>query len=783
MNVRSRFLFILFVHITGLSSAQTLRGVLLDAAAGSPIAGAELQLQSERDSQSVRATRTDLDGQFTFTDCTPGFYQLSVDMPGYALLRLRQILINAGKETVLELALQNAPSELPGVEITAYTPGRRAPQAISEIPLTREQTLRSPATFFDPARLALAYPGIVNTDDQANGLSIRGNGPGSLRWRLEGIEVVNPNHLSNAGTFNDLPAPAAGGVLLFSAQLMDNSALRTGALPAGYGDALGGIMDINLRKGNHQQREFTAQAGLIGLDLAAEGPIKKNRSSYLANYRYSTVGLLGNLGVSFGGETIRFQDLSVKLDFTGKKGGQWSFFSIGGLNETVFEPPADSSAVQQYKDLFNIRFDGRTGIAGLQYWNAIGPNTWLRATTVLSARDDKRRANGPEIEDLDNSAETRLGLSLTLSHRLGKQHRILAGWYHQTIRYQLERLRNEQADALGGLVGFFQLQPWAQWEFTNKTGKTSLNAGLHAIVLSANADSLVSADQQLEPRLQVTHRFNTRHQLAWSAGLQSQMQPLWLYTARPPQGDNAGYRIPGLTRSVQTGVRYTWTPGADWVVRSEMAYQWLYKAPVAAGQASAFSMLNVSEITLSDSLRATGNGENASLEVSLERYFDGNWFLLLNGTLVRARYRGSDQVWRDSRWNFQNMINLSAGKEWQRNQRAGKTRAFGLNARLTSRGGFRAMPVDQAASAAARTTVFDAANGFSQRLPAFFRTDVRVYWRRHTGNRRNSTLALEIQNVTARQNIAYFYYDPFLEQVETKYQLGLLPNLSWRLEF
>jgi hypothetical protein len=261
------------------------------------------------------------------------------------------------------------------------------------------------------------------------------------------------------------------------------------------------------------------------------------------------------------------------------------------------------------------------------------------------------------------------------------------------------------------------------------------------------------------------------------------MQPLWLYTARLPQGAGSGYRIPGLTRSVQTGLRYTWTPDADWVVRSEIAYQWLYKAPVAAGSASAFSMLNVSEITLSDSLRAAGNGENASFEVSLERYFDGNWFLLLNGTLIRARYRGSDQVWRDSRWDFQNMINLSAGKEWQRSRRAGKIRAFGLNARLTSRGGFRAMPVDQAASAAARTTVFDAANGFSQQLPAFFRTDARVYWRRHTGNRRNSTLALEIQNVTANQNVAYFYYDPFLKQVETKYQLGLLPNLSWRLEF
>jgi hypothetical protein len=785
MNVRVSHLIFFFLTVPFFLNAQTLRGFLHNADVGTPVSGATVHLQLERDSQGVQVTQSGPEGDFIFESLRPGFYRLEAEAPGYSRLQVRQILISAGKEMVLDLAIQAVPAELPGVQITADAPGRRSFQSISEIPLTREQNLRYPATFFDPARLALAYPGLANADDQANGLSIRGNGPGALRWRLEGVDVVNPNHLSNAGTFNDLPTAASGGVLLFSAQLLDNSALLTGAFPAGYGDALGGVMDINLRKGNQQQREFTVQAGLIGIDIASEGPIQKGRSSYLANYRYSTVGLLGDMGVSFGGETINFQDLSVKLDFTGKKGGQWSFFGMGGLNETIFEPPTDSADVGRYKDLFNIRFDGRTGIAGVRYWNSLGAKTWLRATAVLSAREDERSSTGLGLEDIDNSAEARLGIGITLSHRLSEQHRLLAGWYQQSINYQLESLRNGQAGALGGQANFLQLQPWAQWEWTDKAGKTFVRAGLHSFAMNINTDSLISSDQNLEPRLQVTRRLNSKHQIAWSGGLHSQMLPLWLYTSRLPQSNGNLFwnRALGLTRSVQTGLRHTWSLGGDWVLRSELSYQWLYDVPVTAMQATAFSMLNVSEIVAPDSLFAIGNGENKSMELSLERYFDGNWFLMLNGTLLQARYRGSDDVWRDSRWNLRQVLNLTTGKEWIREKRAGRVRAFGVNTRLTAHGGFRTMPVDAAASALARTTVFDSSEGFSAQLPAFFRMDARIYWRRNFGNRRNSTLAMEFQNITMQQNTAYYYYDPYTQQVETKYQLGLIPNVSWKVEF
>jgi hypothetical protein len=70
-----------------------------------------------------------------------------------------------------------------------------------------------------------------------------------------------------------------------------------------------------------------------------------------------------------------------------------------------------------------------------------------------------------------------------------------------------------------------------------------------------------------------------------------------------------------------------------------------------------------------------------------------------------------------------------------------------------------------------------------EQLPVFFRVDARFYWRRYFSDRRNSTLGFELQNATLRQNVAYRYLEIVNRQVETKYQLGLIPNISWRMEF
>ena len=768
MNLFQYFVLLGALALSVSSFGQELRGTVRDADRGTPLAGVSISLGRNTNVNQLAIT-TNADGFFETDALPPGFYLCFFTLSGYEPVLITEVRIASGKETVLEVAMHPSNTTLPDVTIKAGAPDRRALQPISEIPLTREQTRRFPATFFDPARLALAYPGVANTDDQANGLSIRGNGPASLRWRLEGVDIVNPNHLTNAGTFGDRPTVSSGGVLLFSAQLLDNSSLLTGAFPAGYGDALGGIMDMALRRGNPEEHEFTVQAGLIGLDLAAEGPLRKKEGpSYLANYRYSTVGLLGQMGISFGGEKINFQDFSFKLDFPGKNDGHWSLFGVGGLSENIFTPPTDSADIDVFKDLFKIDFSSKTGIIGASHWAPVGQKTWYKIATAFSAQTNERistlQADQSPFE-LDQIDENKWSASLVFSHQLNIRNRIMAGALANRQLFQTEARYQSQPQAPVD-HNFWTVQPWASYTWNSANAKTQIQTGLHSFIFP-NRERATA-----EPRFLLTQKLNKQHRLSFSAGKYSQIASLWIQDK------------PDLTESWQLGLRHTWNAFEAWTLRSELYWQRIDKAAVSTGGRDAFSLLNISEGPLGALRYAyTGRGENKGIELSAERYLSNGWFLLANTSIFDSRYQGSDEVWRSSRWNLRHIANLTGGKEWQRDDWPERSLTFGINGRITWVGGQGAAPVDTAASAAAQRTVYDWSNGYSEKIPGFVRLDLRVYWRRNIGIRRNSVFAMDFQNATIRNNSAYKYYDPYTGRVETKKQLGLVPNLSWRLEF
>lgn len=759
-------------------SAQTIFGLVREADRGTGLPGATLELLPERGTSAILTTRTDTLGAFRFEGLRPGYYRCRVSAMGFEPRLITQINVAAGKEQYLEIDLWPSATALPDVTVTARAPNLLAPRDLSEIPLTREQTLRFPATFFDPARLAMAYPGVAGANDQANGLSIRGNNPNALRWRVDGVDVVNPNHLTNAGTFTDRPALASGGVLLFSAQLLDNSTLLTGAFPAGYGDALGGVMDIALRRGNPNRHEFTAQAGLIGLDLAAEGPLgRPGRHSYLANYRYSTVGLLSQMGVPLGDEAINFQDLSFKVSFSGKNGSQWSVFGVGGINETLFERK-DSADVKTYKDLFDIEFYSRTGILGLSNLRPTRRG-WLKFSAVWSGQKNERRAEGAGQLETDEQKEQRLGILLHTSQKITGRQRLRGGMQLQLQQFVLSGKLHDTERQAGSLDAGLA-QAWLNWEWESADGATSAQAGIHTSSFVRFHRSSTQPNV-LEPRLLLGRRLGDHHRLDAQFGWYSQLPPGWLLTDR--ESARGANRRLGFIRSRQLSLRYRYQPGEVWTYKAEAFFQDLYDVPVSATRRDAFSLLNVSEMQVLDTLAADGKGRNLGLELGAERYLRDGWFLLANLTLLDAQTRGSDGVWRAGRWNARYIANLTAGKEWQRDKRPGRTRTFGLNGRATLNGGFREMPIDRTASAFSNTTVFDETAGFSVQQPAFFRLDLRLYWKRSLGNRRNSTFALDFQNATLGNNVAYRYWDAYTRAAETKYQLPLIPNMSWRMEF
>ena len=761
-------------HIGAQSPTQTLRGAILDADTRQPLPGATLRLLG-----TEYGAVADSLGRFRLEGVPVGRYQAEASYVGYERLLLPEILLEAGKEVVLRLELRPAAAQLAGVEVRAARSDSRLLHPLSVKTLTVEETRRFPATFFDPARLATAFAGVVNNNDQANGLVIRGNSPNGLAWRLEGVDVVNPNHTPNAGTFSDRVTQSGGGVNILSAQMLGASQFYTGAFPAAYGNALSGVLDMRLRQGNNERHEQTFQASLIGLDLAAEGPLSpQHGSSYLANYRYSTIGLLSNLGVELGDEEINFQDLSFHLACPGKKGGELTVFGLGGLSENLFRAERDSSAWAFAQDRADIIFRSRMGALGGTYARPLGSRTWWHTAVVASAVNSTRRGSQldeeyqPQLRELDEQQQARIGLHSWLQHKLAKGS-LRFGLLLSRQAYDFLALDNATDTLASGSGSGLLWQPYAQWD-ARLAPSLSLSAGLHLMYFD------FSGDPALEPRLALEWRLAAEQQLSFAYGLHSQLQPPLLYFARRP--DEAVRNPLGFTRAHHLGLGYRHVLQPSLTLEAEVFYQHLFDVPIAAAERNAFSALNLLEALPPGELANAGRGRNYGLELSLQQYFARGYFFLLNATLYDSKYQGSDGIWRDTRFNGNYISNLTAGKEWEKQKEGGRQVGWGINGRVSFIGGFRETPIDAEASALAGRTVFREEEAFSIQQKAFFRTDLRLY-RRWNRAKANSILSLDIQNLTNAQNAAFRYFDAQQGQVVEKFQLGLIPILAYRIEF
>ncbi len=771
----------LLLLLYSTATGQTIRGTVTDKVTGQPLVGATVVLP---ELQPQLGTVTNASGYFRLEPVPVGRQLLRISYLGYAEYVLTDLLVTTGKETVLQVALAPVAGALAEVEVTPDARSLATLNPLSTRTFTVEETQRYAAAFYDPARLATSYPGVVNADDQANHLIVRGNSPAGVQWRLEGVNIVNPNHQPNAGTFSDRAAPTGGGVNILSAQLLSDSRFMAGAYGPGYGNALAGIFDMRLRNGNNEKREHTLQASLLGIDLATEGPLNKSKgSSYLVNYRYSTVGLLSILGVQFGNEDIQFQDLSYHLVLPAGKAGNFTLFGLGGLSSNRFTSPEETSTWEVEKDRYNINFKSWMFAQGLTHELQLGTRTRLRTSAVYSALEDDRQAQlvvaAPPLPATtsDYHRQALLSFSTSVEHRVSRLLQLQAGIMGDARTVRLESEATGQLPLVDGGLAYQLWQPFVNASM-QLSPRLSAQAGLHHIYYSRNGQQLT------EPRASLRYRFASGNSFSLAAGLYSQaQQPAVLLATRYSAIGLAELpnRNLGLSRSQQYVLGYTHRLPAAWLLRTEAYYQYLFQIPVST-RGGSFSTLNLLDEYVQEELVNEGKGRNYGMELSVEKPLLDKYYLLASGTLFNSMYSiPAAAAWSTTRFNGRYAFSFTGGREteWNRND---KKRTFGIHLRGVYRGGLNEMPIDEAASITAQRTQYRQEAGYSQQLPGYYRLDLRLSI---STNKQNSTrtLALDLQNMTSRENVAYRYYDALQGQIIDRNQLGIIPVLSYRVEF
>lgn len=772
-----------FIVNTCFSQTQTVRGTVVDNISQSSIPGAIVKITGV---DSVIHAVTDEDGKFTLPRVPVGSRMIEITATDYKPVIMQNVTVNAGKELVLTIQMEEDLKSISEVVVTAKT-DKNSPlnelSTVSTRTFSVEETQKFAAAVNDPARMATSFAGVVTAGDGNNHISIRGNSPNGLLWRMEGVEIPNPNHFSNVGT-------AGGGISILSAQLMSNSDFSTGAFAAEYGNALSGVFDLRLRKGNNQKREYTVQLGVLGLDVATEGPFKKGyEGSYLINYRYSTLNILGKIGIPIGDANTNFQDLSFNFYLPTRKLGKFTIFGFGGLSYQTTTAEKDSLRWQEDDFLrLNTNFYSNTGAVGITNTKLFSNRSYLKTALVFSGTENGYKQD--KLQDDYNSLvreyeqrflQNKLTLSSTYTQKINAKHNIRTGFILNHLGYSLKQsdmgdstVLMEQINEKGGTE---TMQVFFQWN-AHLTEKLTANVGVHYFQLFLNNSNSV------EPRASLRYDVHPKHHLTLGYGLHSQLQPIGVYFVE--RTDNGTTTLPN--RDLKLSKAHHAVFGYDFVInehehiKTEVYYQHLFHVPISKDPTSTYSILNSTDGFPSESLSNSGLGKNYGIELTYERFLFKNLYYLLSASLYESKYKAADGNWYDTRFNTNYATSLTIGKEWNLKNKKGKNRTLGFNIKSIYVGGFRYTPIDLNASVAAGETKFVTTQTYHKRMPDYYRLDIRLSLKRNY-KRLTSTVALDIQNTTNRKNVGGQYFDQKTGEVKYWYQTPLLPVLSYRLEF
>jgi hypothetical protein len=424
------FLGLSFTQAQKATLTQTIKGVVIDQQSGNPLRNATLVVEG---SIPAISSNTDSQGVFKLVGVPIGRQNIRTTLVGYENANSANIEVTSSKEVVLEIKLKEKISLLKEVVVTSGKQKNRAlneAAVVSARQLSMDEAVRYSGTRNDPSRMAQNFAGVSGTNDARNDIVIRGNSPTGVLWRMDGIDIPNPNHFGTLGS-------TGGPVTILNTNMLKNSDFITSAFPAQYGNALAGVFDLRMRNGNNEKYEYLGQMGFNGFEFGAEGPFSKNsKSSFLINYRYSLVAAIQKLGlnVGTGSATPYYQDASFKLHFVTKKSGTIDIFGLGGESHINF-PPDSSDNLYTNNDgkLRNSNTKSLTGVIGATHTYFFNPRTSGKLTLAISAFQSKYNEEIIETGKPDKPAyvvlnkQTKISIGYNFNQKINAQNQISAG--------------------------------------------------------------------------------------------------------------------------------------------------------------------------------------------------------------------------------------------------------------------------------------------------------------------------------------------------------------------
>jgi CarboxypepD_reg-like domain/TonB dependent receptor len=779
---------------------QNIKGNVIDKDTRQPLIGATIILS---DVQPAMGVATDENGNFTIKDVPVGRHKIECGYLGYSTFSSENIILNSAKELVLNIELIEAVfQQQQEVVVKAFkNQGNRAlneAAVLSSRSFSVEETQRAAASANDPARMAMGFPGVQANRDSRSDIVIRGNSGIGLLWRLEGIDIPNPNHFARIGS-------SGGGLTIFSTNMLATSDFMTGAYPAEYGNSFSGVFDMKFRKGNQEKTERTIKAGLLGLEYAQEGPFsKKSRASYLFSYRYSTLSILNRVGLYLVGKKTSndFQDLSFNIYLPIKNGKSIvTLFGLGGLSG---EKEKAGDSLTTFAERSTYDFNTNMGAVGLTHFYLINEKSYLKTTVALmnqlvTTNDYYLNKNFKDTVTLSKERHTdgRLSLSTFYSYKFNPKVALKTGVNVSYLFFDFSKNIYGTGSQIIGINSVYAkpknpilLQPYINFRISPMP-KLSINAGLHAMYFSLHNENATNgitphlSKYSIEPRINMRYQVADNQSISLAYGRHGKILPLGSYYNFIGGGiipsQNYSNTDLDIIKADHYVAAYEIFVGKATRVRAEAYYQSLFNVPVSPEMNDTYSLINNITGFAERALVSKGHAMNKGIELSIEQGFQGGAFFTASTSIYRSTYQPLNGNTYSTQYDSRVQANFIGGKELKLK----KNNVLQIGTKIIYNGG---LPLNVLKTGVVqkdgKEPIYDETKPYSERNKAYFRPDLRIAYRKDKV-KSAYTLALDIQNVAAYRNQDGLsrIYDAKTNTWTYRKQSGLVPVISYQVDF
>ena len=756
---------------------QTIRGKLTDHETKQALIGANIVILK---SDPFKGTASDMNGRFILKQVPIGRVSLHISCLGYESKTIPNIEVGSAKEVVLEIELIESLTQINEVKVypkTAKHETLNKMATVSGQAFTVEETSRYSGSLNDPARMVSGYAGVSNDGEGSNEIIVRGNSPRGIQWRMEGIEIPNPNHFANDGS-------TGGPINALNSSMLRNSDFFTGAFTAEYGNAYSGIFDINLRKGNNAKHEQAFGFSTIGLDFTAEGPLKKNyEGSYLANYRYSSLELLDKAGIVDFDGVPKYQDGSFKIVLPSKNAGTFTLFGLFGKSNMLVKEENEEETLTLGE--YDINSD--LSVLGVSNLLPISKKSYLKNTLAFSST--YRKEQGRFIGDDNNlfvASKAKyqhdyIKYQSTFNTKLNASHSLKAGVEYTRLGFDIRSMNDYKNEGrfitdLNSDGHSHLFQSYINWKY-RITKRLDMVTGVHASYFELNND------YSIEPRFGLKYQFLSNQSLSFGFGVHSKLENLSTYFVQLQDANNTAY-TPNtdlkMSKARHYVLGYNNQLNRHLHFKLEAYYQDLCDVAVENDPNSKIVLQDIKDDMADYDFVNKGSGKNYGVELTLERFFHNNFYYLLTGSLYESKFTALDGIERNSRYNGNYAANLIMGKEYKVGEND-KNR-IGLNGKISFRGGQYYTPVDLAKSLEAGETIYQANSEFTKQGDDLFILSASISYKVNRKKTQHE-FKIDIKNVSNNKAKIMERYNSATHEIEDAEQLSILPSIQYILYF